>query len=158
MKRRSALRVVGGPAERPGPVPRSGRLVRIDEGGRAWVEWTGSAGARLARLARAVSTLDLRVLAGAEVVLAPDAQGRPIVLDLVEDRLRSVADVGPEAPREAVVDGDRVVLAARERIELRCGRASIVLTRAGKILIRGAYVVSHSSGVQRIRGGSVEIN
>ena len=31
-------------------------------------------------------------------------------------------------------------------------------TRAGKVLVRGAYVSSRSSGVQRIKGGSVQIN
>ena len=32
------------------------------------------------------------------------------------------------------------------------------LTRAGKILIRGAYLLARSSGVNRIQGGSVQIN
>ncbi|MEP7119602.1 MAG: hypothetical protein ABJE95_01785, partial [Byssovorax sp.] len=36
--------------------------------------------------------------------------------------------------------------------------SSITLTRAGKILIRGAYVLTRSSGVNRIQGGSVQIN
>lgn len=47
---------------------------------------------------------------------------------------------------------------AEEEIELRCGGASIVLTRAGKVLLRGAYLLSRSSGVNRIKGGSVQIN
>jgi hypothetical protein len=40
----------------------------------------------------------------------------------------------------------------------RFGQASITLTRAGKVLIRGAYLLSRSSGVNLITGGSVEIN
>jgi len=56
------------------------------------------------------------------------------------------------------VDGQRVVLSAKEEVVLKCGKASITLTRAGKILIRGAYVSSHSTSVNRIKGGSVEIN
>jgi hypothetical protein len=47
---------------------------------------------------------------------------------------------------------------AGKEIVLRCGDASITLTRAGKILIKGAYVLSRSSGVNRIQGGAVEIN
>ncbi len=58
----------------------------------------------------------------------------------------------------AHVDGERVVLEGRKEIVLKCGKASITLTRAGKVLIQGAYVSSRSSGVQRIRGGSVHIN
>jgi len=59
---------------------------------------------------------------------------------------------------EAVADGERVLLQAERELVLRCGKASITLTRAGKILIRGAYVSSHADGAQRIRGGTVEIN
>ena len=59
---------------------------------------------------------------------------------------------------EAATDGKRVEISAQEEIVLKCGDSSITLTRAGKILIRGAYVLSRSSGVNRIQGGSVEIN
>jgi hypothetical protein len=52
----------------------------------------------------------------------------------------------------------KLVLDALEEITLRCGQASLILTRAGKVLIRGRYVSSRSSGVNRIKGGSVQIN
>lgn len=55
-------------------------------------------------------------------------------------------------------DGERLVFEAGKEIVLRCGQSSITLTRAGKILIRGAYVLTRSSGVNRIQGGSVQIN
>ena len=51
-----------------------------------------------------------------------------------------------------------MVLKAQQEIVLECGKASITLTRAGKVLIRGAYLLSRSSGVNRIKGGSVQIN
>ncbi len=57
-----------------------------------------------------------------------------------------------------VVDGQRVVLQGARQVELRCGEASIVLTAAGKILIRGSYVLSRSSGANRIKGAFVDIN
>ena len=56
------------------------------------------------------------------------------------------------------VDGKKVVIEASDEIELKCGESSIVLTRAGKIIIRGKYLLSRSSGVNRIMGGSVQIN
>lgn len=59
---------------------------------------------------------------------------------------------------EAKVDGEQVVIEGKKEIVLKCGKASITLTRAGKILIRGAYVLSRSSGVNRIKGGSVQVN
>jgi hypothetical protein len=59
---------------------------------------------------------------------------------------------------DAEVDGERLVFTAKKEIVLRCGKASITLTRAGKVLIRGIYLLSRSSGVNRIKGGSVQIN
>jgi Domain of unknown function (DUF6484) len=56
------------------------------------------------------------------------------------------------------LDGERVIVQARERIELRCGEASIVLTRAGKVLINGTYVLTRSKGANKIKGAYVGIN
>ena len=61
-------------------------------------------------------------------------------------------------PIEAKVDGEQVVIEGKKEIVLKCGKASIILTRAGKVLIRGAYVLSRSSGVNRMKGGSVQVN
>ena len=58
----------------------------------------------------------------------------------------------------AHIDGERLEFSAEREIVLRCGKASITLTREGKVLIKGAYLSSRSSGVNRIKGGSVQIN
>lgn len=59
---------------------------------------------------------------------------------------------------EVDADGQRLIVSAKEQLVLRCGKASITLTKAGKILIQGAYVSNRSSGVMRIKGGSVQLN
>jgi hypothetical protein len=59
---------------------------------------------------------------------------------------------------EVDVDGRRMTVSAQEELVLRCGQASITLTQAGKVLIQGTYVSSRSSGVMRIKGGSVQLN
>ena len=56
------------------------------------------------------------------------------------------------------VDGKRVVISGKEEVVLKCGASSITLTKSGKILIRGKYLVSRSSGVNKILGGSVQVN
>lgn len=56
------------------------------------------------------------------------------------------------------VDGKKIVIEAADEIEFKCGESSIVLTKAGKIIIRGKYLLSRSSGVNRIMGGSVQVN
>ncbi len=47
---------------------------------------------------------------------------------------------------------------ADERLELRCGKATILMERDGRITIRGSHITSHASGAQRIRGGSINLN
>ena len=94
---------------------------------------------------------------GREVVLIFEQAdpGRPIIMGLLQP------DAGTDEGRRGVSvqrDGDSLTLTADREIVLRCGEASITLTRAGKVLIRGAYLLSRSSGVNRIKGGSVQIN
>jgi Domain of unknown function (DUF6484) len=101
-----------------------------------------------------------------EVVLAFENGdvGKPIVLGVLqqrEDRPTETAAPRPttsRVPLEATIDGDQLVFSADREIVLRCGDASLTLTRAGKVLIRGTYLLSRSSGVNRIKGGSVQIN
>lgn len=69
----------------------------------------------------------------------------------------SVEEQG-EPPIEALVDGKRVVIDAADEIVLRCGKASITLRRNGRIVIRGTYVETRAEGVNRVKGGSVQIN
>lgn len=66
--------------------------------------------------------------------------------------------VWPPGEREAQVDGERIVLTGEKEIELRCGAASISLTRSGKVVIRGVYVETRAKGTNRIKGGAVQIN
>jgi hypothetical protein len=46
----------------------------------------------------------------------------------------------------------------KEQVVLRFGKESITLTKAGKIFIQGTYVLNLSSGVNRIKGGSVQMH
>ena len=55
-------------------------------------------------------------------------------------------------------EGSIETLEADEELVLRSGKASLTLTRAGKVLVRGTYVSSRSSGVHRIQGAAVQIN
>ena len=87
----------------------------------------------------------------------------PIIIDIICDGLQmpqKTGDIDLQVTEtdEVFVDGRRVTFDASEQIELRCGKASITLTRTGKVLIRGAYLLSRSSGANRIKGGSVQLN
>jgi hypothetical protein len=82
---------------------------------------------------------------------------RPIVMGVLRG---TQAWPLPEAPAQVEVDadGERMLVSARSQLVLRCGKASITLTKAGKVLIQGSYVSSRSSGVNRVKGGSVQLN
>lgn len=127
-----------------------GRVAEVDAAGVVRVTFPGAPKEGFA--ARAVTPIQ-QDDTGREVALMFEGGDprRPIVMGKMVSPL---AAPGPEA----VADGRRVEIAAQDEIVLRCGESSITLTRAGKILIRGAYVLSRSSGVNRIQGGSVEIN
>jgi hypothetical protein len=64
----------------------------------------------------------------------------------------------PPAQVEVDVNGERMLVSAKEQLVLRCGKASITLTKAGKVVIDGRYVSSTASGVNRLKGGSVQLN
>jgi hypothetical protein len=91
---------------------------------------------------------------GAEVALLfqEGDPGRPLIIGrIVEPSRKSPAP-------QVIRDGERVTINAEERIELRCGKATIIMEKDGRITIRGTYVTSHASATNRIRGGSVNIN
>ncbi len=82
---------------------------------------------------------------------------RPIVLGCLQEAdAKALPAVAGQVEVDA--DGQRLVVSAKEQIVLRCGKASITLTKEGKVIIQGAYVSNRSSGVLRIKGGSVHIN
>ncbi len=130
----------------------------------------------------AMSTLPVNLgHAGRQVALL-FTQGdlrNPLIIGLIHSPLQSLIDgfqiepasgeidqqptsesetVNPGTDINATIDGKRVVLEGREEVVLKCGEASITLTKAGKILIRGKYILNRSTGVNRILGGSVQVN
>jgi hypothetical protein len=134
-----------------------GELVALaDEGSTPMILYRGQPGASALR---ARSILDLHgAHIGSSLVLSFE-NGDPS-LPIVMGVLRDPLGPRPEAPGQLHVDadGDRLVLAARQQLVLRCGKASITLTKAGKVLIEGSYVSSRSTGVNRLKGGSIQLN
>ncbi|MER8435304.1 phage baseplate assembly protein V [Mesorhizobium sp. M1312] len=103
--------------------------------------------------ARSLAALDASSV-GSEVALLFEAgdPARPLVVG-------RIVDLRPHShPVEVLRDGETVTLDARDRIELRCGLASIILEKNGRVSIRGTQLNSHATGTNRIRGAAVHLN
>lgn len=91
---------------------------------------------------------------GSEVALLFEENNprKPLIVGrVVAPQKRNVAP-------KIISDGKPVRIVGEERIELRCGKAMIIMEKDGRITIRGTYLTSHASAANRIRGGSVNLN
>ena len=103
----------------------------------------------------------LRSHVGSSVVVLFDGGDvrRPIIMGVLHDRAIPREPSAAAQPLVSVqADDDRFVVSAEREIVLRCGAASITLTRAGKVLIKGTYILSRSAGYNKIKGATVDIN
>jgi hypothetical protein len=135
-----------------------GELIAItDDGTTPLVRFAGQPGTAAVPARTVVDLHGAQI--GKQVVLVFEAcdLAKPVILGV----LRGGTDSGiAEKPGHVEVDadGERLLVNAREQLVLRCGKASITLTKAGKVLIEGTYVSNRSSGVMRVKGGSVQLN
>src|SRR5690242_6651215 len=125
-----------------------GRIVSIGEDGAPLVEFAGNPAGQPVRALPTARYDDVASGASVALMFVEGDRARPLAIGLVSE---------PDGASAAVPE-DRLTFTAAREIVLQCGRASIVLTRAGKVLVRGAYLSLRSSGMQRITGASVQIN
>lgn len=137
------VRLQAVPASRP-PRILLGRLAGFGQRGEPLVEYEGCGEAPRPALATAA-------YGEAEV-------GSAVALAFVEDDPRRPLLLGCLHAPAPPADEGRMVIAAEREVVLRCGEASLTLTRAGKVIIQGTYVSSRSTGAHRIRGATVHIN
>jgi Domain of unknown function (DUF6484) len=92
----------------------------------------------------------------------PSGVAQPLILGFVWDNAQPARadhqELAQESEFRAEIDGEHVDLHAHQSLTLSCGKASITLTADGQILLKGAYISSHSTGTQRIKGAAVRIN
>lgn len=97
------------------------------------------------------SDAGLTLAAGDEVLVLPRFDGTGVVIGRI-----GPSHAGPVESPAAVPD--ELVIEAGSSLTLRVGGGSITLREDGRILIKGSELVSHAARLNRIRGGSVEIN
>ena len=86
---------------------------------------------------------------------------QPILLGLLDKPALPEDDTGhPSAEAEATGTDmpETLRIESTRELVLECGKARISLRADGRIIILGGYVVSRSTGVNKIKGGSVQVN
>jgi hypothetical protein len=145
-----------GPGALPGVVV--GELVAIlDESATALVTYPGQPDTAAVR-GRSVVALRGPHIGRSVVLMFERGDPRsPIVMGVIQEvAADSLTDDGGHTVVD--VDGERLTVSAKRELVLRCGKASITLTTFGKVLIQGTYVLSRSTGVNKLMGGSVQLN
>jgi hypothetical protein len=135
-----------------------GELVGLADGGATpLVCYPGQPGSAALRGRATVDLHGAHIGCGVALLFEEEDPTRPVVFGVLRGRAGWPL---PERPAtvEVDADGERLVVSAKQQLVLQCGKASITLTRAGKVLIRGEYVESRASGTNRLKGGSVQIN
>lgn len=109
--------------------------------------------------ARATLALRQQMIGEEVVVLFDEGDARrPIIIGVVQSRSIPTDTAAPDQQVSIQADDDRFVVTAEREIVLRCGDASITLTRAGKVIIKGNYILSRSTGYNRIKGAAIDLN
>ncbi len=92
------------------------------------------------------------------VVRTSESPPRLILIGLVRERVSAAARDAAPGQLEVKVDGETLRLTADREIELRCGRASLILRQSGRVILKGTHVVTSSQGPLKVKGATVEIN
>lgn len=162
-----------------------GRLELIDEAGNAVISLPNMPLFQQSIALATIPVLPQHVGRQVALMFTQGANPKPIIIGLVYSPLQQVLDSviantasasgedelvfseslakttetpSPSSENTVYIDGKQVIMEGHEEVVLRCGEASITLNRNGKISIRGKYLLSRATGVNRILGGSVQVN
>lgn len=134
-----------------------GTLVGLENTGLALVRLKSSADG-VVETARSIVELSSSTI-GAELVLAhdPDHPDAPVILGVIRP---AGAGAGAEKLRHLTVEleGETLSLSSDREVTIRCGQASLRLTQAGKIELRGTQILTRATGTNKIKGGSISLN
>jgi hypothetical protein len=144
-----------------------GRILEIGSDGAAVVDYRDNElGPMRARSAVVVSAEEAGDILGKQVLLVFEdgEMARPIIVGFVRDHILSPSKESPAEfgtmHSEIRFDFERSSMRIEndEEILLVCGKSSIKLRADGKVIIKGTEIVSRSSGANKIKGASVNIN
>ena len=138
-----------------------GTLIEITEDGIPMVEFAGLSDGPIAAQSalsdaevESIQSLPQKVL----LICDESHQQPPVINGIVRNTMKRPSPKHRLQECDVKVDGERITLDAKDEILLRCGKSSILLRQDGKIVIKGSNLVSRSSGANKIKGSSININ
>jgi hypothetical protein len=139
----------------------TGRLEGVDDEGRVFFRAEGAAEPVAVEIGLLLPDRALvhaaRGRERALVVRTADPQPRWVLVGLVRERVSETAAGGP-GELQVVLDGETVRLTAERQIELKCGDASLLLRKDGRVVLSGNYLLSNSRGPIKIKGATIALN
>jgi phage gp45-like len=133
------------------------RVLSAGAEGDVVVEWRGARGPEVRGARRLQVADELRPGAIVALVFEDGDEDRAIVLGPLHGMGDAAGLAEGDRPQVRVA-GRAIVLDAEDEVILRCGPATVHLKKDGTVAIRGAKLLSRASGVNRIKGGAVQIN
>ena len=139
----------------------SGHLAGVDDEGRILFRADGSEDSVAVSIGVPISDDELvkrAALNNRALVLRTTRDRAMVLVALLRER---VAATSRDAARNGVnvkVDGEDVRLVGQQEIELRCGKARLLLRKDGRVEISGTSIVSRSRGPMKIKGATIALN
>ena len=92
------------------------------------------------------------------VLTSGDDQPNRVLVGLLRERVGMASRQAFHNGIKVRVDGEDVRLEGKSEIELRCGKARILLRKSGYIELSGTYIVSRSRGPVKLKGATIALN
>jgi len=124
-----------------------GQVLCVNETGQMLIENEEDQDAVICELLQiTVETLPVVEVGDRVLYLKDEPRDRGYVLGILRSNIKRDA-----APKNLTIE-------ASETLEFRCGQSSIVMTRQGRMTLRGSDLTSRASRINKIKGAAVKIN
>lgn len=141
-----------------------GHLAGVDDEGRLLFRADGSDTIQAITIGVPLSDEELvhsaRLERRALVLMTATSPRRGVLVGMLRERVGADARASAQLSGgvKVKVDGEAVRITAQSQLELRCGKARLLMHKDGRIEISGTHLVSRSRGPVRIKGATVAIN
>ena len=132
-----------------------GRIVGVGDDGAPVVDFAGNPAGEPVRAMATARYADVSPGASVALMFVEGDRARPLAIGVIAPRAGAAALRPPRQRSE-----ERLTFTAAREIVLQCGRASLVLTRAGKVLrarrLCVAALVGHAAHHRRVRADQLD--